>query len=69
LYVYDEQEGFFKVGTGKNYTMVGKVYKHNIKKFGEKGTICYLLGRLLYRSKEIAPKPLVEIDTETLELK
>ena len=49
--------------------MLGKVYRHNneTSHLGEKGSICYVHNRLYYRSKEISPEPLIEIDAETLE--
>ena len=49
--------------------MLGKVYRHNneTSHLGEKGSICYVHNRLYYRSKEISPEPLIEIDAETLQ--
>lgn len=36
---------------------------------GELGTLAYLHGKLYYRSKEISPRPIIEVDIETLEFK
>lgn len=43
LYIFSEIEGLLKVGTGYDYTMMGKVYKHNSEfRNKEKGSIVYV---------------------------
>jgi hypothetical protein len=63
LYIFSEVEGLLKIGTGYNYTMQGKKYNHNPEFHNkEKGTIVYVEGKLYYRSKQISPAPLIEVD-------
>jgi len=68
LYIHSEVEGLLKIGTGFQYTMLGKVYKHNKEyRLKERGSVAYILGKLYYRSSKIAPAPLIEIDPYALE--
>ena len=69
IYLHSELEGLLKIGTGYNYTMLGKVYKH--KKFyrlKEKSSLVFVNNKLFYRSGKLANgAPFIEIDPETLE--
>lgn len=56
LFVHSELEGFFKIGTGFNYTCLGKVYKHLPEyRLKERSSLAYVMGNLYYRSYKIAP--------------
>lgn len=68
IYLHSEAEGLMKIGTGFSYTMLGKVYIHKKNyRLKERASLCFILGKLYYRSGKIAPLPLIEIDPETLE--
>ena len=48
--------------------MLGKVYLHRKDyRLKEKGSLCYILGKLYYRSGKISPLPLIELNIKTLE--
>jgi len=56
IYIHSELEGLLKIGSGYDYTMLGKVYAHvpNFR-LKEKGTLAFIYtnnkkGRLFYRS-------------------
>jgi len=43
LYIFSEIEGLLKIGTGFDYTMMGKTYKHNPEyRNKDKGSIAYV---------------------------
>lgn len=72
LYLHSELEGLLKIGTGFEYTMLGKVYAHKPDfRIKERGTLAFIYtdgrkGRLFYRSPKVTKQPLIEIDPETL---
>ena len=68
LYYFSSKGTLFKIGTGFNNTMLGKVYnKKENYRTGEKATIAYVEGILYYRSNNLDPYPIISIDPETLE--
>ena len=68
LYYFSSKGTLFKLGTGFNNTMLGKIYnKKENYRTGEKATIAYVEGILYYRSNNLDPYPIISIDPETLE--
>lgn len=68
IYLHSEVEGLMKIGTGFNYTMLGKVYIHKPQfRLKERSSLAFIHGHLYYRSSRIAPLVLIELDPETLE--
>lgn len=68
VYLHSEVEGLMKIGTGFNYTMLGKVYAHKPDyRLKERSSLAFIHGHLYYRSSRIAPLVLIEINPETLE--
>jgi len=68
IYLHSENEGLMKIGTGFNYTMLGKVYVHKPDyRLKERSSLVFIHGHLYYRSPRIAPLSLIEINIDTLE--
>lgn len=68
IYLHSEVEGLMKIGTGFNYTMLGKVYIHKADyRLKDRSSLAFIHGRLYYRSPRIAPLALIELNPETLE--
>ena len=68
VYLHSENEGLMKIGTGLNYTMLGKVYVHKPEyRLKERASLAFIHGRLFYRSQRIAPLALIELNPDTLD--
>lgn len=75
LYLHSEIEGLLKIGTGFQYTMLGKVYAHKPDwRLKERGTLVFIFsdsanskGKMFYRSPRVVNTPLIQIDISSLE--
>ena len=71
LYVYLPKKGIFRLGSGRNNTLAGRIYAKNdeFKKGIDKpaSSFFYLNGLLYLRNAETFPKPFFCFDAQTLE--
>lgn len=50
FYIHIKKHGLFKIGTGENDQMVGKVYAHKAYRLSERCKLLYFNGKILVRS-------------------
>jgi hypothetical protein len=66
IYVLNEERGLFKLSTGTQGKMVGKIEGFNPEFAKEEASMMLFKGKLYIRYKELAPAPFVMVDTNTL---
>jgi hypothetical protein len=67
LYFTLNEQGLFKIGTGMNNTIAGKLYQQNPEfKLVLPGSLTYCCGFLFFRSEHITNKPYLQLDPHTL---
>ena len=67
LYYHVQNKGIFKIGTGKNNTIKGRIYAENLQfKLEAVGSLAYCCEILFFRSEKTSPYPFISLNTDDL---
>ena len=67
LYYHSQNKGLFKIGTGKNNTIKGRVYVENTHfKTESVGSLAFCCETLFFRSDRTSPHPFVALNPNDL---